>query len=226
MNLAKSRFSLLAAPFMSKARPKNSRDWVKRHLSDPYVKRANEEGFRSRAVYKLSEIDDAEKLIKPGMVIVDLGSAPGGWSQMAIKKVGAQGKVVAIDLLPMQPIDKVHFIEADFSSQAGLDAVVSAINNQPVDLVISDMAPNLTGVVLTDQARLYALGELAMDFAVRFLKPNGAFLVKVFQGADFEPFVKSMRRKFVKVGAKKPDASRDESREVYILARGLKVDVG
>ncbi len=207
---------------MSKARPKNSRDWVKRHLSDPYVKKANEEGYRSRAVYKLQEIDQAEKLIKPGMVIVDLGSAPGGWSQMAIKKVGTPGKVVAIDLLPMEAIERVHFIQADFSADEGLDAVVEAIENQPVDLVISDMAPNLTGIVITDQARLYALGELAMEFAVRFLKPNGAFLVKVFQGDGFEPFVKLLRSNFVKVDAKKPDASRDESREVYLLARGLK----
>jgi 23S rRNA (uridine2552-2'-O)-methyltransferase len=207
---------------MSKARPKNSRDWVKRHLSDPYVKRANEEGYRSRAVYKLQEIDEAEKLLKPGVTVVDLGSAPGGWSQMAMKKVGTKGKVVAIDLLPMDAVAGVHFIQADFSSEEGLSAVVAAIENQKVDLVLSDMAPNLTGVVLTDQARLYALGELAVDFAVRFLKPNGVFLVKVFQGADFETFVKSMRAKFVKVAAKKPDASRDESREVYLMGRGLK----
>jgi 23S rRNA (uridine2552-2'-O)-methyltransferase len=207
---------------MSNARPKNSRDWLKRHLSDPYVKKANEEGYRSRAVYKLQEIDNAEKLIKPGMVIVDLGSAPGGWSQMAIKKIGTAGKVVAIDMLPMEHIEKVHFIEADFSLDEGLNAVVKAIENLPVDLVISDMAPNLTGVVITDQARLYALGELAMEFAVRFLKPNGAFLVKVFQGEGFEPFVKLLRSHFLKVAAKKPDASRDESREVYLLARGLK----
>lgn len=207
---------------MSNARPKNSRDWIKRHLSDPYVKKANDEGYRSRAVYKLQEIDNAEKLIKPGMVIVDLGSAPGGWSQMAIKKIGGNGKVVAIDMLPMEPIEGVHFIEADFSLDAGLSAVVAAIENQPVDLVISDMAPNLTGVVISDQARLYSLGELALEFAVRFLKPNGAFLVKVFQGDGFEPFVKLLRSRFVKVGAKKPDASRDESREVYLLARGVK----
>ncbi|MFN7219734.1 MAG: RlmE family RNA methyltransferase [Burkholderiales bacterium] len=207
---------------MSKARPKNSRDWVKRHLSDPYVKRANEEGYRSRAVYKLQEILEAENLIKPGMVVVDLGSAPGGWSQMVVKRVGATGKVVAIDLLPMEPIERVHFIQADFAEDAGLASVVDAIENKPVDLVISDMAPNLTGVVITDQARLYALGELAVDFAVKFLKPNGAFLVKVFQGDGFEPFVKIMRSKFQKVAAKKPDASRDESREVYLFARGLK----
>lgn len=207
---------------MSKARPKNSRDWVKRHLSDPYVKRANEEGYRSRAVYKLQEILEAENLIKPGMVVVDLGSAPGGWSQMVVKRVGATGKVVAIDLLPMEPIERVHFIQADFAEDAGLAAVVDAIENKPVDLVISDMAPNLTGVVITDQARLYGLGELAVDFAVKFLKPNGAFLVKVFQGDGFEPFVKIMRSKFQKVAAKKPDASRDESREVYLFARGLK----
>ena len=156
------------------------------------------------------------------MVIVDLGSAPGGWSQMLIEKLANTGKVVAIDMLPMEPIEKVHFIEADFSEDAGLNAVVAAIDNKPVDLVISDMAPNLTGVVITDQARLYALGELATEFAVKFLKPNGAFLVKVFQGDGFEPFVKLLRSQFIKVGAKKPDASRDESREVYLLARGLK----
>ncbi len=207
---------------MSNARPKNSRDWLRRHLSDTYVKQANEHGYRSRSVYKLQEVDDDEKLMKPGMVVVDLGSAPGSWSQLAIKKVGSQGKVVAIDMLPMESIENVHFIEADFSLEAGLNAVVAAIENKPVDLVISDMAPNLTGIVLTDQARLYALGEMAMEFAVKFLKPNGCFLVKVFQGDGFEPYVKLMRGNFQKVVTKKPDASRDESREVYLFGRGLK----
>ncbi len=207
---------------MSNARPKNSRDWLRRHLSDMYVKKANEQGLRSRSYFKLQEVDDAEKILKPGMVVVDLGSAPGSWSQMAIKKVGAKGKVIAIDMLPMEPIEKVHFIEADFSSDEGLNAVIAAIENKPVDLVISDMAPNLTGIVLTDQARLYALGELALDFAVKFLKPNGCFLVKVFQGDGFDPFVKLMRENFQKVATKKPDASRDESREVFLFGRGLK----
>ncbi len=207
---------------MSKARPKNSRDWVKRHLSDPYVKKANEDGYRSRAVYKLIEIDAAEKLIKPGSIIVDLGSAPGGWSQMAIKKVGATGKVIAIDLLPMEEIEKVHFILGDFSDDVGLNAVVLALENQQADLVLSDMSPNMTGIVLTDQARLYALCELAMDFAVKFLKPNGCFFIKVFQGTGFDAFVKLLRANFVKVAVKKPGASRDESREVYIFTRGLK----
>jgi 23S rRNA (uridine2552-2'-O)-methyltransferase len=207
---------------MSKARPKNSRDWVKRHLSDPFVKKANEEGFRSRAVYKLQEIDDLEKLIKPGMVIVDLGSAPGGWSQLAIRKIGSNGKVVAIDILPMEPIEKVHFIEDDFSAPSGLAAVIAAIESKPVDLVFSDMSPNMTGVVLTDQAQIYALSELALDFAQKFLKPNGCFLVKVFQGDEFDAFVKLMRSHFVKVATKKPDASRGESREVYLFGRGLK----
>lgn len=210
---------------MANARPKNSRDWVKRHLSDPYVKRSQEQGFRSRAVYKLSEIDAAERLIKPGMTVVDLGSAPGGWSQWAIKKVGARGKVVAIDLLDMTPVAGVHFIKADFSDDAGLAAVVEAIGGETarVDLVISDMAPNLTGIVITDQARLFALGELALDFAIKFLKPNGVFLVKVFQGAGFEPYVKLLRQHFKTVAAKKPDASRDESRETYLLARDPKL---
>jgi len=210
---------------MAHARPKNSRDWVKRHLSDPYVKRSQEQGFRSRSVYKLSEIDASERLIQSGMTVVDLGSAPGGWSQWSIKKVGARGKVVAIDLLDMEPVPGVGFIKADFSSQEGLDAVVEAIGGESakVDLVISDMAPNLTGIVITDQARLFALGELAMEFAVKFLKPNGVFLVKVFQGSGFEAYVKLMRANFKSVAAKKPDASRDESRETYLLAKQPKV---
>jgi len=210
---------------MASARPKNSRDWVQRHLSDPYVKRAQAEGFRSRSVYKLTEIDAKEKLVKPGMTVVDLGSAPGGWSQWGVKQVGAKGKFVAIDLLEMEPIPGVQFIQADFSESAGLDAVVAAIGGElaKVDLVISDMAPNLTGVVITDQARLFTLGELAMNFAVKFLKPNGAFLVKVFQGPGFEPYVKTLRSHFKGVAAKKPDASRGESREIYLMARNLKL---
>ena len=207
---------------MSHARPKNSRDWVKRHLSDPYVKKAQEEGFRSRAVYKLQGIEGNDPLIKPGMTVVDLGSAPGGWSQWAIRQVGAQGRVIAIDLLPMAPVERVEFILADFSEDAGLDAVVKSLDGKPCDLVISDMAPNLTGIPVTDQARLFALGELALEFAVKFLKPNGVFLVKVFQGHGFETFVKLMRSHFKSVSAKKPDASRDESREVYLLAKVLK----
>jgi 23S rRNA (uridine2552-2'-O)-methyltransferase len=157
--------------------------------------------------------------------VVDLGSAPGGWSQWVAKKVGTKGKVVAIDILEMAPVAGVHFIQADFSHEAGLNAVVEAIGgeNEKVDLVISDMAPNLTGIGITDQARLFTLGELALEFAVTFLKPNGVFLVKVFQGAGFEPFVKLMRSHFHHVAAKKPDASRDESRETYLLARDIKV---
>ena len=198
---------------------------MQRHLSDPYVKRAQAEGFRSRSVYKLTEIDAKEKLVKPGMTVVDLGSAPGGWSQWGVKQVGTKGKFVAIDLLEMEPIPGVHFIQADFSESAGLDAVVAAIGGEQakVDLVISDMSPNLTGVVITDQARLFTLGELAMDFAVKFLKPNGGFLVKVFQGAGFEPYVKTLRSHFKSVAAKKPDASRGESREIYLMARDLKL---
>ncbi|MEP7156467.1 MAG: RlmE family RNA methyltransferase [Betaproteobacteria bacterium] len=208
---------------MANARPKNSRDWVRRHLSDPYVKRSQAEGYRSRSTYKLSEIVDKEGLMKPGMTVVDLGSAPGGWSQWVVKKVGDKGKVVAIDLLDMEPVPGVHFIKADFSEDAGLNAVIDAINGEKVDLVISDMAPNLTGIDITDQARLYTLGEMAMEFAVKFLKPNGVFLVKVFQGLGFEDYVKVLRKNFKHVAAKKPDASRDESRETYLLARDVKV---
>ncbi len=207
---------------MANARPKNSRDWVQRHLNDPFVKKAQEEGYRSRAVYKLQEIDAREGFLKPGAVIVDLGSAPGGWSQLAIKKVGSKGKVVAIDLLPMDPISGVIFIQADFSEEAGLNAVIAELEGKPVDLVISDMSPNMTGIPLTDQARLFNLGEMAMDFAVKFLQPNGVFIVKVFQGAGFEPYVKLLRRNFQHVSAKKPDASRDESREVYMVAKAVR----
>ncbi len=203
------------------ARPKNSRDWVKRHLSDPYVKRAQEEGYRSRSVYKLQQIA-GPGFIKPGMIVVDLGSAPGGWSQWSVKQVGAKGKVIAIDLLPMEAIPGVLFIEDDFSSDTGLAAVETALDGQPADLVISDMAPNLTGIPTTDQARLFGLAEMAMEFAVRSLKPEGSFLVKVFQGAGFEPYVKEMRRFFGSVAAKKPDSSRDESRETFLLGKGLK----
>lgn len=207
---------------MANARPKNSRDWVQRHLNDPFVKKAQEEGYRSRAVYKLQEIDDRERFLKPGAVVVDLGSAPGGWSQLAIKKVGSKGKVVAIDLLPMDLISGVIFIQADFSEEAGLNAVVAELEGKPVDLVISDMSPNMTGIPLTDQARLFNLGEMAMDFAVKFLQPNGVFIVKVFQGAGFEPYVKLLRQNFQHVSAKKPDASRDESREVYLVAKAVR----
>lgn len=195
---------------------------MQRHLNDPFVKKAQEEGYRSRAVYKLQEIDAREGFLKPGAVIVDLGSAPGGWSQLAIKKVGSKGKVVAIDLLPMDPISGVIFIQADFSEEAGLNAVIAELEGKPVDLVISDMSPNMTGIPLTDQARLFNLGEMAMDFAVKFLQPNGVFIVKVFQGAGFEPYVKLLRRNFQHVSAKKPDASRDESREVYMVAKAVR----
>ena len=213
---------------MANARPKNSRDWVKRHLSDPYVKRSQVDGYRSRSTYKLSEIIEKENLMKAGMTVVDLGSAPGGWSQWVAKKVGAKGKVVAIDILEMEPVAGVHFIRGDFSDQTALNAVVEAIGgeNERVDLVISDMAPNLTGISITDQARLFTLGEIAVEFAVKFLKPNGVFLVKVFQGAGFEPFVKLMRGHFKHVAAKKPDASRDESRETYLLARDVRAVQG
>src|SRR5258706_4663476 len=207
---------------MANARPKNSRDWVKRHLNDPFVKKAQEDGYRSRAVYKLQEIDAREGFLRPGAVVVDLGSAPGGWSQLAIKKVGSKGKVVAIDLLPMEAIPGVIFIQADFSDEAGLNAVIAELESKPVDLVISDMSPNMTGIPLTDQARLFNLGEMAMDFAVKFLQPGGVFIVKVFQDAGFEPYVKLLRQNFQHVSAKKPDASRDESREVYLVAKAVK----
>jgi len=204
------------------ARPKNSRDWVKRHLSDPYVKRAQEEGYRSRSVYKLQQVGGRQPLVRAGMTVVDLGSAPGGWSQWSMEQAGPTGKVIAIDLLPMKPLAGVQFIQADFSSVAGLEAVEQALEGKQADLVISDMAPNMTGIPTTDQARLFGLEELAMEFALKSLKPEGVFLCKVFQGAGFEPFVKELRGHFKTVAAKKPDSSRDESRETFLLAKGLK----
>ncbi|MBL8515686.1 MAG: 23S rRNA methyltransferase [Betaproteobacteria bacterium] len=209
---------------MAGVRPKNSRDWVKRHLSDPFVKKSKEEGFRSRAVYKLSEIDATERLLRPGMTVIDLGSTPGAWSQWVVKKVGARGKVVAIDLLDMQPIQGVQFIQGDFSREEGLQAVIDAIggSQSKVDLVLSDMAPNLTGIALTDQARMFNLAELALEFCREFLKPDGDFVIKVFQGSGYIEFVRAMRELFKKVSVEKPGASRAESGELYLVGKGRK----
>jgi 23S rRNA (uridine2552-2'-O)-methyltransferase len=200
----------------------SSKLWLRRHVEDPYVQRSKREGMRSRAAYKLTEIDERDHLLKPGMVVVDLGSAPGGWCQVLAKRAGKQGKVIAIDLLPMEPITGVTFLQGDFASARGLKEISEALAGRPADLVLSDMSPNLTGIAFTDQARHMALGELAFDFAVKHLKPDGAFLVKMFQGEGYEEFFKSLRGAFDKVVVRKPAASRDESAELYLLARGLK----
>ena len=200
----------------------SSKQWLRRHVNDPYVQRSKKEGYRSRSAYKLLEIDERDKLLRPGQLIVDLGSAPGGWSQVAAKNVGAQGRVVAIDLLPMEPVDGVAFVEADFTSAAGLDAVRKALRGRKADLVLSDMAPNMSGIAVSDQARVMALAEIALDFARLHLQPEGALLVKVFQGEGIDEYVRLARASFRKVLVRKPESSRGESAEQYLLARGLK----
>lgn len=195
---------------------------MQEHLNDEFVKRAQKEGYRARAAYKLIEIDDKDKLIKPGMTIVDLGSTPGSWSQVAVQRLKGQGKVIALDILDMTGIAGVTFIQGDFREEAILLQLQEAINNKPVDLVIADMAPNISGVKDVDQAGAAYLTELALEFSKDWLKPNGNFLVKVFIGAGFDDLVKTMRGQFDKVVTRKPKASRDRSSEVYLLGIGRK----
>jgi 23S rRNA (uridine2552-2'-O)-methyltransferase len=195
-------------------RSKTSKQWMTEHVTDPFVQRAQKEGYRSRAAYKLLEIAERDHLLKPGAVVVDLGATPGGWSQVA----AARGcRVIALDLLPLQPLHGVEFIQGDFREDAVLAELEARLAGQPVDLVISDMAPNISGIAMADQARAMDLAELALDFASNHLKPGGAFLVKVFHGAGFEDFMREMRSRFAKVVARKPKASRDRSSEQYLL---------
>ena len=193
---------------------------MQEHLNDAFVKQAQKDGYRARAAYKLIEIDDKDQLIKPGMVVVDLGSVPGSWSQVAVQRLKGQGKVIALDILPMVGIAGVNFIQGDFREDEVLAELEDRLNGQPIDLVISDMAPNLSGIASVDQANAAYLTELAVDFSLKWLKPNGNFLVKVFIGSGFEEIVKLMRESFEKVVTRKPKASRDRSSEVYLL--GLK----
>lgn len=192
------------------------------HVNDPYVRRAQAEGMRSRAAYKLQQLAERDGLLKSGMTVVDLGATPGGWSQVAAAAVGPSGRVVAVDLLEMAPLPGVNFIHGDFGDDAVLAEVERALDGRGADLVISDMAPNLSGVAGTDQARSIGLAELALEFAANHLKPRGNFLVKVFQGSGFEALVAEIRRRFVQVVIRKPDASRSRSNEVYVIAKGLK----
>ncbi|MHB9117984.1 MAG: 23S rRNA (uridine(2552)-2'-O)-methyltransferase RlmE [Burkholderiales bacterium] len=202
-------------------RSKTSKQWMREHVTDPFVKRAKQEGFRSRAAYKLDEIDERDHLFKPGMLVVDLGAAPGGWSQLAAQKLGGRGKVIALDVLEMVGLSGVVFIQGDFREDKVLAQLTDALEGRRVDLVISDMAPNITGISLSDQARSMHLVELALDFAVGHLKPGGDFLVKVFQGEGFDALLKAMRQNFRQVLNRKPDASRGRSSEVYLLGKGL-----
>ena len=203
-------------------RTKSSRRWLARQHKDEYVKRARQEGARSRATYKLEEMDRRDRLLRPGMLVVDLGAAPGGWSQYVASRVGASGRVLALDILPMEPITGVEFIHGDFTEQPVLDLLMEQLHGQPVDLVISDMAPNMSGVASVDQARSIGLAELALDFADKTLKPGGCLLLKAFQGAGFTELLARMRRRFDKVATRKPPASRSESREIYLLGKGFK----
>jgi len=201
---------------------RTSKAWMQEHLNDPYVKLAQKEGYRARAAYKLMEIDDKDKLIKPGMTIVDLGSAPGSWSQVTVQRLKGQGKVIALDILDMQPIGGVTFIQGDFREESVLRALEEKLNKTQVDLVIADMAPNISGIKDVDQAGAAYLTELALEFSKDWLKPSGNFLVKVFVGAGFEEILQNMRQMFDKVVTRKPKASRDRSSEVYLLGLGRK----
>jgi len=196
------------------------------HVSDPYVQRAKQAGYRSRAAYKLLEIDQRDHLLAAGMTVVDLGAAPGGWSQVALQKVGRRGRVIALDLLEMPPIPGVAFLRADFRGEPALQQLRDALAGRAIDLVISDMAPNISGITISDQARSIYLAELALAFAAEHLTPNGGFLVKVFQGRGYEAFLDEVRRSFARVVSRKPRASRDRSSETYVLGRGRRTAPG
>jgi 23S rRNA (uridine2552-2'-O)-methyltransferase len=198
------------------------KDWIKEHVADAYVKRARTEGRRSRAAYKLEEIAGRDRLLAPGQTVVDLGAAPGGWSQVAAGRVGPRGRVIAVDLLEMPSVAGVTFLQGDFRDAAVAEELARALAGQKVDLVLSDMAPNLSGIASSDQARMLELAELALEFSLKHLKPQGNFLVKVFQGAGFEPFLKTVRSRFTSVSVRKPEASRSRSSEVYLLGKGLR----
>ncbi len=204
------------------ARSKSSSQWLQEHFKDKYVLQSQQDGYRSRAAYKLLQIQEKDKLIKPGMNIVDLGSAPGGWSQVARQFIGSQGKVVAVDILPMEQLAQVEFIQGDFQEQSVLNELLRVLNNEPVDLVISDMAPNITGIKAVDQPKSIYLQELAIELADQVLKPGGSLLMKVFQGEGFQPLLVELRKRYQKVISRKPEASRSRSAEVYLLAKGFK----
>ena len=198
---------------------------MQEHVNDEFVKRAKQDGYRARAAYKLIEIDDRDKLIRPGMTIVDLGAAPGSWSQVAARRLQGKGRVIALDLLEMAPVGGVSFIQGDFREPAVLEQLEQMLNGQPVDLVIADMAPNITGISAVDQASAAYLTELALEFSLKWLKPEGSFLVKVFAGSGFDDIVRGMREGFDKVATRKPKASRDRSTEVYLLGLRRKTTV-
>jgi 23S rRNA (uridine2552-2'-O)-methyltransferase len=202
------------------ARTKTSKAWMHEHVTDIYVRRAKQEGYRSRAAFKLLEILEKDKLVRGGMVVVDLGAAPGGWSQVLAPLIGEKGRVIALDLLDMEPIRNVTFLRGDFSEEQALAALEKELGGRQADLVVSDMAPNISGVGMVDQARSMHLAELALDFSGRYLKPGGSLLVKVFQGAGLDEFRKQLGEVLDSVAVRKPKASRDRSSELFLLAKG------
>ncbi|MDG1254010.1 MAG: 23S rRNA (uridine(2552)-2'-O)-methyltransferase RlmE [Glaciecola sp.] len=204
------------------AKPKPGKKWMEEHLNDPYVKKAQVDGYRSRASYKLIEINEKDKLYQSGNIVMDLGSAPGGWSQVIAPVVGSKGRVIASDILPMDGIVGVSFIQGDFTDERVYDAILNLLGDDRVDTVVSDMAPNLSGVNTTDQYSSIYLVELALDMARNVLKPGGCFCAKVFQGVGYEEYVKDVRQSFSKVIIRKPAASRARSREVYVVGKGFK----
>jgi len=201
---------------------KSSKRWLQEHFSDEYVKKAQKQGYRARAAFKLLEIQEKDRLIKPGMVVVDLGSAPGGWSQVIIELIKNKGKIFACDILPMEPIDGVEFIQGDFREESIVNQLFEKIEGQKVDVVLSDIAPNIGGIKAVDQARSMYLAGIVLEFAKKVLVPGGSMLIKVFQGAGFDEYLKKLRQHFKKVVSRKPKASRDRSNEIYLLAKGFK----
>jgi 23S rRNA (uridine2552-2'-O)-methyltransferase len=204
------------------ARSKTSGRWLQEHVNDPYVKQAQKDGYRSRSSYKLIQLNEKDRLIRPGMLIMDLGAAPGGWSQVAGRLVGDKGRVVATDILPMDPLRNVDFIQGDFTEEAVLNRIIDQLNGNRPDLIVSDISPNITGIDSADQASSMYLVELALDLARRVLKPRGDFVAKVFQGAGSDAYLKDLRTSFEKVLVRKPAASRPRSREIYVVARSFK----
>ena len=204
------------------AKSESSRRWMERHLKDVYVQRAQKDGYRSRAAYKLIELNAKDKILRAGMTVVDLGAAPGGWSQVAATTVGTRGRVVALDILPMDALPEVTFLQGDFHDEEVLAQLLSTLNERPVDLVLSDLSPNISGVRVADQARGMYLVELAWDFAKRVLKPGGHLVFKVFQGEGFDAFYLALKPHFGAVALRKPPASRDRSREMYVVAKAYK----
>lgn len=213
---------------ISEKKLRSNPEWIKRHINDPFVKQSVKDGYRARSAYKLTELDDKDKLFKPGMTVVDLGAAPGSWSQvvrqrLTNKKTGElEGKIIAMDILPMEPIEGVTFLQGDFREQEVADQLEALLQGEKVDVVVSDMAANLSGVAAADAARCLLLNELALEFAQTNLKPNGAFVCKVFQGSGFSQFVETCKKTFRKVATRKPEASRTTSAEVYLVCKVLK----